>query len=72
MVIPQTEIIVTRDGIEIARKTVQPGDYVIGRDAGCEVAVEIDSVADRHAQLTINYDHALIEAPTLWRRMVMR
>jgi len=34
MQIPETEIIVTKDGTEILRKTVRPGDYVIGRESG--------------------------------------
>jgi len=58
---PETEIIVTKDGREVLRKTVRPGDYVIGREADCDVPVEVDLVSRRHAQLTINYDHALIE-----------
>lgn len=31
MIVPQTEIIITKDGVEIARKTVTPGEYVFGR-----------------------------------------
>lgn len=61
MQIPETEIIVTKDGAEILRKTVRPGDYVIGREEGCDVQVEVALVSRRHAQLTVNYDHALIE-----------
>jgi serine/threonine protein kinase len=61
MQIPETEIVVSQDGVELLRKTVRPGDYVIGRDAECEVRVEAARVAPRHAQLTVNFDHALIE-----------
>src|SRR5580700_4871271 len=61
MQIPETEIIVRKDGVEILRKTVQPGDYVIGRERQCEVQVEVERVASRHARLTVNFDHALIE-----------
>src|ERR1700675_3114344 len=61
MQIPETEIIVSEDGVELLRKTVRPGDYVIGRDPECEVQVEVERVAPRHAQLTVNFDHALIE-----------
>jgi len=61
MQIPKTEIIVRKDGVEILRKTVRPGDYVIGREPQCEVQVEAERVAPRHAQLTVNFDHALIE-----------
>jgi len=61
MLVPETEIIVTKDGAEILRKTVRPGDYVIGRDPECEVQLDVEFVAPRHAQLTVNFDHALIE-----------
>ena len=61
MLVPETEIIVTKDGAEFLRKTVRPGDYVIGREAGCDVQVEVELVSRRHAQLTVNFDHVLIE-----------
>ena len=61
MQIPETEIIVTKDGTELLRKTVRPGDYVIGREPECEVQVDVERVSRRHAQLTVNFDHALIE-----------
>src|SRR5580692_5442763 len=61
MQIPETEIIVSKDGTELLRKTVAPGDYVIGRDPGCEVQLDVELVSRRHAQLTVNFDHALIE-----------
>src|SRR5271163_3087898 len=61
MLVPETEIIVTKDGAEILRKTVRPGDYVIGREPACEVHLEVELVSRRHAQLTVNFDHALIE-----------
>ena len=61
MQIPETEIVVTKDGAEILRKTVRPGDYIIGRGPECEVQVDAELVATRHAQLTVNFDHALIE-----------
>jgi serine/threonine protein kinase len=61
MQIPETEIIVTRDGAEILRKTVRPGDYVIGREPGCEVHLDVELVSRRHAQLIVNFDHTLIE-----------
>ena len=61
MIIPETEIIITRNGVEIARKTVQPGEYVIGRDPSCDVQVEDAGLSRKHARLTINYDHSFIE-----------
>src|ERR1700730_18654638 len=61
MQIPEIEIIVSKDGLELLRKTVRPGDYVIGREPECEVQVEVELVSRRHAQLTVNFDHVLIE-----------
>jgi len=61
MMVPETEIVVTKDGAEILRKTVRPGDYVIGREPGCEVHLDVELVSRRHAQLTVNFDHVLIE-----------
>src|SRR4051794_19003179 len=61
MQIPETEIIVRKDGAEILRQTVRPGEYVIGREPECEVQVQAELVSRRHAQLTVNFDHALIE-----------
>ena len=58
---PETEIVVTKDGAELLRKKFTPGDYVIGREAGCCLVVPVDGVSRRHAKLTINFDHALIE-----------
>jgi serine/threonine protein kinase len=58
---PETEIVVTKDGEELLRTKVTPGDYVIGREAGCSLVVPVDGVSRRHAKLTINFDHALIE-----------
>jgi len=61
MLVPETEIIVTKDGAEILRKTVRPGDYVIGREPECEVHLDEEFVSPRHTQLTVNFDHVLIE-----------
>jgi serine/threonine protein kinase/Leucine-rich repeat (LRR) protein len=61
MHIPQTEVILRNDGIELARVTLPPGDYVIGRNADAEIFADTPLLSRRHAQLTINYDHLLIE-----------
>jgi len=62
MQVPETEVIVTGpNGAELLRTILIPGDYVLGRDPGCELRVEADLVSRRHAQLTVNFDHALIE-----------
>ena len=61
MEIPQTEIIVTENGAEIARRTVVPGEYLIGRDAACDVHVTAGLISRKHAKVTVNYNEWLIE-----------
>jgi len=62
MQVPETEVVVTGPGgVELLRTILIPGDYVLGRDPGCELRIEAELVSRRHAQLTINFDHALIE-----------
>ena len=61
MFIPQTEIILSTNGVELMRRTVGPGDYVIGRDAAAEIFVDVEGVSLRHGQLTVNYDEIFIE-----------
>ncbi|HSI12883.1 MAG TPA: protein kinase [Chthoniobacter sp.] len=61
MIIPETEIIITKDGTELGRSTVKPGDYVIGRGNGVDILVPAEDVADRHAMLTVNYHELFIE-----------
>ena len=58
---PQTEVLITVDGIERARHVVEPGDYVIGRDSECPILVDAAHVSRTHAKLIVNWDHALIE-----------
>ena len=60
MTVPQTEIILSANGVELMRKTVGPGDYVIGRDAAAEIFVDVEGVSPRHGQLIVNYDEILI------------
>ena len=58
---PQTEVLITRDGSQIAAYLFAPGKYVIGRNADCRIRVEADLVSRRHAKLTLNFDNAFIE-----------
>jgi hypothetical protein len=48
MQIPETEIMASKVGAELWRKMVRPGDYVIGREADCDVPVGVELVW-RHA-----------------------
>ena len=61
MHVPQTEVILRHDGAELARVTLPPGEYVIGRSPEVEIFAETPLLSRQHARLTINYDHLLIE-----------
>ena len=61
MLAPETEIIVSKDGSEISRTTIRPGEYLIGREADCQIQVDVEKVSRIHAKLTVNFDHAVIE-----------
>ena len=62
MIVPQTEIVVTVGGSEVARTTVKPGDYVIGSGEGADIVIADGQVAARHAQLIVNYHEIFIES----------
>ena len=61
MHIPQTEVILRHGDAELARVTLTPGEYVIGRARESDIHAETPLLSRRHARLTINYDHLLIE-----------
>jgi len=61
MHVPQTEVILRHDGVELARVTLPPGEYVIGRSADVAIHANTPLLSRRHALLTIHYDHLLIE-----------
>jgi len=61
MLVPETHIIISRDGAELSRATVRPGDYIIGCHAEAEIKIDAEGVAERHAQLTVNYNELFIE-----------
>ena len=61
MVVPQTEVIISKDGVDLLRKTVPPGEYIIGRNPECDLRVPGELVSRQHARLTVNYHDAGIE-----------
>src|SRR4051812_20173047 len=61
MMVPQTEVILSRNGVELIRKTVTPGGYVIGRDVAAEICLDVEGISERHAQLTVHSNEILIE-----------
>ncbi len=61
MHVPQTEVILKHADVELARVTVPPGDYVIGRSAEVEIHAETPLLSRKHAKLTIEYDQLFIQ-----------
>ncbi len=61
MQIPQTEVILTKDGVELARRVVTPGEYLFGRGEEVDFRMETPLASRQHARLTVNYDEWLIE-----------
>jgi pSer/pThr/pTyr-binding forkhead associated (FHA) protein len=53
MVVPETEVIATLAGAVVWRWVVTPGDYLIGRDPGCDLCLDGPGVAGEHARLTV-------------------
>src|SRR5260221_12557091 len=59
---PQTELTIRdANGKLLLQKTVEPGEYVLGRDLNAELRFEAELVSRRHARLTVKTDHLLIE-----------
>ena len=61
MVISQIEIVVSKDGVEVFRKTLPPGEHVIGQDKAADVLLEMPQVSPRHARLTIDDGAIFVE-----------
>ena len=61
MQVPRFDVILSHAGTELARATLPPGEYVIGREPGVDVRADTPLLSRKHARLTINYDHLLLE-----------
>lgn len=55
------EVHVTLDGETLQKYAIEPGEYIIGRDATCHIVVDADQVSRHHARLTFNSFELLIE-----------
>ncbi len=51
----------SREGAELLRQELPPGEYVIGTGDSCAIRVADGAVAAEHARLTINYRDLLVE-----------
>src|SRR5260221_5689743 len=58
---PETEIVVPIDKREPLHRVFRPGEYVIGSAPEAEICVADELVSARHALLTLQEGHALIE-----------
>lgn len=61
MIAPETEILITSEGQELLRRTLRPGEYIIGRAAACELCVPSTTVSRKHAKLTVNFSNLFLE-----------
>ena len=48
-----TEVVVTIGDRQVARHTLRPGEYLIGRDPSCQIVVDAPEVSRRHARLIV-------------------
>jgi len=56
---PQTEIVISGGG-HASRQLLGAGEYVVGREATCHIAVNHETVSARHALLTIERDSLFV------------
>jgi serine/threonine protein kinase len=61
MIAPETEILISLDGEELLRRTLRPGEYVLGRSSACELCVPSTTVSRKHARLTVNFSNLFLE-----------
>lgn len=61
MIVPITELVALADEHVLFRGELAPGEYVLGRDPGCDVVLDSSKVSRRHARLTLNFSEWLIE-----------
>jgi serine/threonine protein kinase len=61
MDIPQIDIIVSKDGAEVVRKSFSNGEYIIGQDPGADLVIDAPQVAPKHARLTIDDGEIFVE-----------
>jgi len=56
-----TEVIVRHGTAELARESLPPGEYVIGRSRDANIHAETPLISRLHARLTLHEDYVLIE-----------
>jgi len=61
MRVPVTEVVAARSAKELFRKGLVPGEYVIGREASCNIRLDAANISRVHARLTLRYSDWIIE-----------
>ena len=61
MLVPETELIISSEGQELLRRTLQPGEYTLGRSPACDLCIPSNTVSRKHARLTINFSNLFLE-----------
>jgi len=55
------EVDVYAEGQHLRKYAIEPGEYIVGRDATCHIVVEADQVSRHHARLTFTSFELLLE-----------
>ena len=48
------DVLIYVGGELVAKFAIEPGEYIIGRDATCHIVVDAEQVSRHHARLTFN------------------
>ena len=54
-------LILTRKGERLKELELEQGNYVIGRDASCEIVLDDKTVSRQHARITVDQDQVTVE-----------
>jgi len=55
------DVLIYVSGELLAKFAIEPGEYIIGRDATCHIVVDAEQVSRHHARLTFNAFELLVE-----------
>jgi hypothetical protein len=58
---PVIQLVARKGDQVLANLGLEPGDYLIGRDPACPIAIDSPEISRKHAQLHIAHDHFTIE-----------
>jgi serine/threonine protein kinase len=58
---PVIQLVAQKHGQNLANFGLEPGDYLIGRDPACSIAIDSPEISRKHAKLHVAHDHFTIE-----------